>query len=1092
MKNFTKGLFLKMGIGFFIALFMSLSINVNSQETTPILRFPDIHENQVVFTAEEDLWIASTDGGEAHRLTIHDGEETTPKFSPDGRRIAFTAEYDGNKDVYVMNNKGGNITRLTYHSSYDEVLGWHPARNKIMFRSTRQLESGIETQRIFLISPGGGFPKPLNLIEAARGSFSPEGNRIAFNKTSRSGRTWKRYEGGRAQQVYLYDLETDEEKQLTDFEGTDRFPMWIGDRIYFTSDRDGHLNLYSIGAEGENIRQLTDHDTFDARFPGAGKEKIVYEHGGDIFAYDLQSGETGKIDITISTDAVSARPRIINVDKNITGIGISPNGKRALVEARGEIFTVPRQHGPIYNLTESSGARDKDPAWSPNGEKIAYLSDQSGEYEIHIIDKKGADKLVQLTDFGKGYRHTLRWSPDGSKIAFTDQTLTLYYLDVESEKITIVDKAHFESVDVPIDEKPIYDFKWSPDSRFLTYSKMTEDQIFQVFIYSLEEGKAYNVSQNTFNDFHPVFTNDGNHLLLVSNSHFDPTFGDFEWEMVYKDVAGIYALTLEKDSQPFLPLQNDELDGDQKEKSAGNRVDIDFEGIANRVEALPLKKGNFRYLSVNDNKLFYLNKADGDFNRFEFRDVKSMDLHAFDFSSRSSYKVLGSVNEYKLSNDGSSIVYKKGKKVGIIPASDKDSKGQNLDLSNLKMKLHPRKEWNQIYDEAWRMERDFYYEPDMHGINWKQMKEKYAGMMERASCRSDVDYIIGELIGELNTSHTYVAGGDEKRDAENVSVGMLGADYRIDESTKRYQFDKILRASAWARSVEAPLNKPGLNLEEGDYLLAVNDKQVTAEKNIYSYFVDKAGEQVTLTVNDAPSMEGSRKVVAKPVAGERTLRYINWVERNRKKVEQVSDGKIGYIHFPDTYMGSATFFPRYFYSQLRKDGIIVDGRFNSGGLDPYVFLRRLNTKPLAYWTRRYSHDQTIPPTTTQAEMICITNKYAGSGGDMLPYEFRKMDMGKIIGTTTWGGLVGVSQFIPMIDGGMLTAPDYRIYDTHGDWIIENEGVTPDIRIELDSKRMTEGYDTQLMKAVELLQQQIDEKSKDWPEHEEFLDDETAE
>ncbi len=1088
MKKFTKGLFPKLGIGFFVMLFVSLSINVNSQET-PILRFPDIHGDKVVFTAEEDLWTAPADGGEARRLTIHDGEETTPKFSGDGNHIAFTAEYDGNKDVYVMNSKGGNITRLTYHPSFDEVLGWHPTTNKIMFRSTRQLESGIETQRIFMVSPEGGFPKPLKLIEATRGSFSPDGNRIAFNKTSRSGRTWKRYEGGRAQEVYLYDLTNNQEKQLTDFEGTDRFPMWIDEKIYFTSDRDGHLNLYSMDENGENLTQLTTHDTYDARFPDAGEEKIVYEHGGDIFAYDLQSGETGKIDISISTDAVSARPRIVKLDEYITGIGISPSGERALVEARGEIFTVPQKHGPVYNLTESSGARDKDPAWSPDGEKVAWLSDQSGEYEIHIIDRKGEEKSVKLTDLGKGYRHTLRWSPDGSKIAFTDQTLTLYYLDVKSEKITKVDKAHFESVDVPIDEKPIYDFKWSPDSRYLTYSKMTEDQIFQVFIYSLEEGKAYNVSQNTFNDFHPVFTNDGDHLLFVSNRYFNPTFGDFEWEMVYKDVAGIYSMTLEKDGKPFLPLRNDEVDGNTKAKFQNEKVAIDFEGISQRVEALPLKKGNFRYLSVNDGKLFYLNKDKGDFNRFEFREVKTMDLHAFDFASRSSHKVIGSVNEYQLSHDGSSIVYKKGKKVVIIPASAKESKGHNLELSNLKMELHPRKEWNQIYDEAWRMERDFYYEPGMHGIDWKQMKKKYDKMMKRASSRSDVDYIIGELIGELNTSHTYVAGGDEKRDAENVSVGMLGADYAIDENANRYQFAKILRSSAWARSVEAPLNKPGVNLEAGDYLLAVNDEEVTADKNIYSYFVDKAGNQVTLTVNGEPEMEGARKVTVKPVGSERTLRYINWVERNRKKVEEVSDGDIGYIHFPDTYMGSATFFPRYFYSQLRKDGIIVDGRFNSGGLDPYIFLRRLNTKPLAYWTRRYSHDQTIPPTTTQAEMICITNKYAGSGGDMLPYEFRKMDMGKIIGTTTWGGLVGVSQFIPVIDGGMLTAPDYRIYNPEGEWIIENEGVTPDIRIELSTPKMNQGTDNQLMKALDMLQQQIEEKGKEWPEHDEFLDDE---
>ena len=1064
-----------------------------SGSTNPMMRFPDIHEDKVVFVSGGDIWLASVDGqSSARRLTIHDGEERHPNFSPDGSLIAFTGEYDGNADVYVMNTEGGNITRLTFHPGFDEVIGWHPTQNKIIFSARRSPGTGILTSRLYTISPGGGFPEPLILVEGARGSFSPDGKRIAFNKTAREGRTWKRYRGGRAQEVYLYNVETDEEKQLTDFEGTDRLPMWIGDKVYFSSDRDGHLNLFSLDpSAGNEPRQLTSHDTYDVRRPNGGKNKIVYEHAGNLWYYDTRSRENQQLSITIGSDSPEARPGLVDVKDRITGIGISPKGERALVEARGEIFSVPRQHGPTYNLTQTSGAHDKDPAWSPDGKKVAWLSDKSGEYEIHIIDARGKESAVKLTDHERGYRHTLRWSPDGKKIAFTDQKLTLYYLDVSSQKVTRVDRAEYESVDVPIDEKPIYDFKWSPDSRFLAYSKMTKKQVFQVFIYSLEQDRSHNVSQSLFHDFHPVFTRDGNHLLFVSNRTFDPTFGDFEWEMVYKDVAKIYSMTLEEDVKPFLPFQNNKAGAQQAsaETTQGPvSVKIDFDGISGRVEELPLPGGNYRYLSVNDKSLFYLDKEDGDFNRFEFRDVRSMDLHAFDFGSRNSRKVIGSINDYKLSHEGNRLVYKKGKAVGIIPASAKESGGHDLDLSNLEMKLKPREEWRQIYHEAWRMERDFYYEPDMHGVDWEKMKEKYARLLPKATSREDVRYIIGELIGELNTSHTYVSGGDRERQAESVNVGMLGADYTIDAESNRYRFEKILRKPAWSRSVMAPLDRPGMNIREGDYLLAVNGEQITADKNIYSFFQGLAGEQVHLTVNEEPSMQGARQITVKPLRSERSLRYINWVERNRKKVDELSDGKVGYIHFPDTYMGSATFFPKYFYSQLRKKGLIIDGRFNGGGLDPYIFLQRLNTKPLAYWTRRYSHDQTIPTTTVHAHMVCLTNKYAGSGGDMLPFEFRELNMGPVIGTTTWGGLVGVSQFIPLIDGGMVTAPDYRIYDNEGNWIIENEGVTPDIKVELNSLEMSKGHDAQLRKGIEVIMQKMEKNPVKWPDHKPYPDD----
>lgn len=1067
-----------------LTLILNLVFYSQANSQGPLLRFPDIHENLIVFVHGEDIWSVPADGGVATRLTINDGEERFPRFSPDGELIAFTGYYDGNPDVYVMNKYGGDITRVTYHPGFDEVIGWHPTKNKIIFSAYRSDYPGYS--ELFLINPDGTGLEKLILNEAARGSFSPDGKQIAYNKVSRENRTWKRYKGGTAQDIYIYNLETDEEKNLSNFDGTDRMPMWINDKVYFTSDRDRLLNIYSADPITGEIEQITHHQNYDVRRPESGGNKIVYELGGDLMVLDITTKKTSKVNIEIKTDMPEARPSLKDVKENITDFDCSPAGERAVVVARGEIFTVPIKDGLTRNLTNSSGARDKDAAWSPDGKNIAYISDASGEYNVYVVDQLGKSAAIKLTDYKNGYRHTLKWSPDSKKIAFTDHTLTLNIIDVESKKITAVDKAYYENIDVSIDVKPIYDYNWSPDSRFIAYSKMDEDLVNKVYIYSVLDNSIHTVS-SIFNDFHPVFSIDGNYLFFISNRRFDPTFCDFEWEMVYKKTSGIYCLTLQKNGKPFIKLKSDEVivknqsdNGD--EQSADVVVKIDWEGLSERVEALPVERGNYRYLSVNKDALFYLNKDEGDFNRFEYRVPTTMDLYRFSFDEQKEGKALEEINSYKLSFDGDKIVYKKGDDIGIIKSSETDSKGSNLKLADLKMWYEPQAEWKQIFNEAWRLERDYYYEPGMNGLDWDAMKVKYGKLMEFASCRQDVQFLIGELIGELNTSHTYVFGGDRKRKADRTSVGLLGATYAVDSENNRYQFEKIYRVSDWSGEVFPPLNKPGVEVNEGDYLLKVNDEEVLASKNIYSYFQDLANKQITITVNNKPTLEGSREYVVKPLSSDNSLRYQNWVESNRKAVDEASDGQIGYLHFPDTYLGSAVEFPKYFYSETRKKGLIVDGRFNGGGLDPIIFFNRLNQAPHSYWTRRYSHDQTSPAYGVNAHMVCLTNRQAGSGGDEFPQEFQQFNMGPVIGTRTWGGLVGVSMFIPLIDGGGLTAPDYRIYDPDGKWIVENEGVTPDIIVELKPKEVAEGYDAQLMKGVEVLLKQIKEEPITWPEH----------
>ncbi|HRX11478.1 MAG TPA: PDZ domain-containing protein, partial [Draconibacterium sp.] len=902
-------------------------------------RFPDINGNKVVFVSGDDIWTAPVQGGDAVRLTLHDGNERYPKFSPDGSMIAFTGEYDGNSDVYVMNSNGGDIRRVTFHPGVDEVVGWDPVKNKIIFNSGRN--STTRYTKLFLIKPDGTGLEELIMYDASRGSFSPDGKKIAYNKVSRENRTWKRYTGGLAQEIYIYDLETNTEENITNFRGTDRMPMWIGNEIYFSSDRDRKLNIYSYNTQTKQISQVTNHSEFDIRRPSAGTGKIVYELGGDIWVLDTQTKQTHKIEININSDAPETRPYLADVSNKIQGFDISPSGKRALIVARGEVFSIPKTEGISYNLSNNCGAREKDAVWSPDGKTVAYLSDKSGEYEIYLQSPEGNEEAVKLTSHKDGYRHTLRWSPDSKKIAFADQTLRFYILDVSSKTITEADHAEFENVDISLNNKPIYDFSWSPDSKFLAYSKMNKDLVYQIYIYSLDSKTVHTASNGLFYDFNPVFTPDGEHLLFVSNRSFSPTFCDMEWEMVYKNIAVIVSLNLKKDGSSILPFKNDSETADIEKSKPETAFRIDFDGLADRSEVLPLKPGNYRNLAVNKTHLFYLNSNEGDYNKMDYRELEPRNLYSYEFSSKEAKTVIEGIDGFKVSFDGSSVIYLKDGKPGIISSDEENSKGSPLALTGLKMNIDPKKEWKALFNEAWRMERDFYYEKNMHGIDWNVMKTKYGNLVENATCRQDVEFLIGELIGELNTSHTYVYGGRNERKADAVNIGMLGTNWQTDTKNNLYQFNKIFRENDWSRKIYAPLAKPGINIKEGDYLLAVNGKKVSADKNIYSYFVDLAGKQVKLLVNEKPTTEGAHEVTVSPLSSESGLRYIDWLESNRKAVDKASNGQIGYIYFPDTYEGSATDFPKYFYSQTKKKGLIIDGRFNGGGLDPEIFFQRL-------------------------------------------------------------------------------------------------------------------------------------------------------
>ena len=1082
----------------FAAMTVALSITSTAETADPLLRFPDVHKDSVIFVHAEDIWTAPADGGYARRLTDDEGEERHPKFSPDGSLIAFTAEIGGNTDVWTMKADGSDLTRLTYHPLPDEVVGWHPTRNMVMFRSTRRSYSRFD--RLFLIKPDGSGLEELPLHEAGRASFSSDGTKIAYNRVAREDRTWKRYYGGTAQDVWLYDFTTSKDRRLTAYEGTDRLPMWIGDAIYFASDRDGELNLWSYQLADGSIARVTDHADYDVRRPSHGGNHIVYEVAGTLWKLDISSGKTEPIHIEIPTMSREAMPYRKDVSDFITEVGISPQGGRALIVARGEIFTVPAEHGPTRNLTRTSGVRERNATWSPDGAHIAFFSDADGEYQLHVGDPLGRNDSRQITSRDRGYLHTPRWSPDGSRIAYADEMLTLYVVDVATGETVTVDRAEVEPMDIALEAKPISDHRWSHDSRWLAYSKIGLDHVSHVYLYSVETDTTHDVSSGLFNDFGPVFTRDGEHLVFVSNRRFNPTFGDFEWEMVYKDVAGIYALTLPANGGPLLPPRSDEVapvgTGDKTSRERPTKrepveVRVDLDGIAARVQALPLPASNYRDLAAGEDAIYFLDAADGDFNRFEFRPMPPRALMRFDLQRRDTTTVVERVDEYALSDDGGHLVWRRGNTVGITNDSASARRGETerpaesdaLRLDGLVIKLDPRAEWRQVYTEAWRFQRDFYYEPEMNGLDWAATRERFSSWVDRATCAQDMRFIIGELIGELATSHTNVSTGNRRRRAESVKVGLLGANWSVDSATGYWVIDKIYRVPDWSRGVIPPLAGPGLDVLEGDALLAVNGQPVSGKRSVHSFFQGLSGQQVVLTLGRTGAE--SHDEVVTPIESERWLRYLDWVERNRRVVDEASEGRIGYIHLPDTRVRSAIEFPKYYYAQSRKQGLLIDGRFNGGGLDPDIFLNRLAKKPLAYWTRRYSENHVTPIYVSHAHMALVINRQSGSGGDALALEFRQKGMGPVIGTRTWGGLVGVSMSIELMDGTRLGVPDYRIYSPEGEWVVENRGVMPDIEVELDPTEMAHGHDAQLQKGIEVILERIEAEPPIPPTHPPF-------
>ena len=1045
-------------------------------EECRLLRQPDIEGNRIVFVYGGDLWTVARAGGVAERLTTHDGVESFPKFSPDGHSIAFTGEYDGNVDAFTVPVAGGEPKRLTWHPGADQVAEWYPDGRTILLRSRRA--SPIQrVDRFFKVAAAGGFEEELPLKSAGYASFSPDGGQIAFVMPAYDNRTWKRYRGGNAADIWTYDFAKNTSEKITDWEGPDEWPMWHGRTIYYCSDRGGRTaNIWAYDLDKRTHRQVTQFTEYDVKWPSIGSDAMVFENGGYLYVMNLSDEHAQKIQVLVPDDRPATRAEYRDVSRWIESWDLSPSAKRVVFAARGELFTAPAEKGDVRNLTGTPGARERDPVWSPDGKWIACLSDASGEYELHVIGADGRTPDRQVTHGGNTFRFAPRWSPDSKKLAFSDKTRTLWWCDVANGQLHRVDKS---------DDGEIRDFAWSGDSHWIAYARPEANTFQRVMLHSIDTGRSSAVSNGMTDDYGPAFDPGGRYLYFISQRTVDLPAFSFEYAFPFASTQKIYVVTLSDTTpSPIAPLSDEETgaaaDAGDKGKGAAGKgkgaddkdakaspaaTHVDLAGLGERVTELPIPAGRYANLAPFAGTLLYVSLDPP--NVESDNDRGHANLHAFDFEKREDKVVLEGIEAaYVPSRDGSKVLYHSGETFGIVDAKPGQKTGDGKLSVHLMATVDPKQEWMQMFNEAWRLERDFYYDPAMGGLDWKAVGERYRQLVPYVAHRADLNYILGELIGELSTSHTYVGGGDIPQ-PDHVGVGLLGVDWALDARSGLYRFAKIYRSRDWNGTVHAPLGEPGLNVREGEYLLAVNGRAVRAPENVFGAFTGTVDRITTLTVGAGAGDPKARTVTVKPIANDASLRYTAWVEDNRRKVTEATGGKIAYIHVPNTATWGIQEFTKQYYPQVDRQGIIVDERFNGGGFIPDFFVERLQRTTWSYWSTRDGNDTRTPSSAIDGPKCILANHHAGSGGDCFPYYFRLAGLGPIIGTRTWGGLVGISHSLPLVDGGSVTMPDFGFWDAKkGVWEVENHGVDPDIEVENTPDSMVSGRDLQLERAIQ--------------------------
>jgi tricorn protease len=1063
-----------------ICLLAFASFSRAESEKPLLIRHPTLSRDKIAFCYAGDIWTVGRDGGDATRLTAGIGEKCDPYYSPDGKWLAYTADHYGNPDVFVVAATGGEPRRLTSHPAVDAAVGWTPDGKSILFISNRT--SATDPLKLFTVPFEGGFPTELPLPMASDGSFSSDGSRIAYTPKFLWQQAWKRYRGGQTMAIWIARLSDSSIEKIPRDNSNDFNPMWVGKKVYFLSDRDGPVSLYAYDTETRKVSEIMKNQGFDLKSASAGPDAIVYEQFGSLHLMDLRSGASKALSVRVSAQFAEVQPHFEKLDaKKILNANLSPSGARAVFEVHGEIVTVPAEKGDIRNLTDSPGVADRDPAWSPDGKRIAWFSDESGEYALHVRDQNGLGEVTKVKlGTPASFFYAPVWSPDSKKIAYSDKRLNVWYVDLEKGSPV---KADTDYYDTPVHSlNPV----WSPDSKWLAYTKQLKSHLHAAFVYELPTAKPTQVTDGFSDALYAAWDKGGKYLYLTASTNVGLSASWLDLSSVDHPVTrSAYILVLSKDDlSPLAPESDEEKAEDAKkdQPSGGDKpkseeakdkpkeppiVRIDFEGIGQRILALPAPARNYVGLWAGKEGEIFLAEAPPVFNG---DGPPPIAVHKFDLKKRKTEKLLEGATQAVLSANGEKLLVRQGDDWKIVATAEPQKpSAEALKLAAMAVWVDPRVEWKQMYHEAWRIQRDFLYDPQAHGLDLAAAEKAYAPFMDNMSSRADLNYLFTEMLGNLTLGHVFINGGD-RPEPPKIKVGLLGADYAIENG--RYRFTKVYDGENWNPQLRAPLTQPGVNVKAGEYLLAVNGRDVRAADDVFSFFQETANRQVVIKVASDAGGANSRDVTVVPVETEQGLRHLDWIESNRRKVDRLTGGRVAYVHLPDTANGGYTNFNRYFFAQVGKEAVILDERFNHGGFLADYVIDYLRRPLMSMVTARDGHDFASPGGAIYGPKVMIVNEFAGSGGDAMPWYFRKAGIGTVIGARTWGGLVGIWDYPELIDGGSVTAPRGAIYGLHGDWEVENRGVTPDIEVEMDPALVRLGSDPQLEKAVEVILDQL--------------------
>ena len=1079
--------------GTLLLAFLCLATRLSAAEQSPLLvQDPTMNKTQIVFVYGGYLWSVPREGGEARQLTTG-GHEFGPRFSPDGKWIGFTGHYDGNVDVYVMSADGGEPKRLTWHPGADIVVGWTPDSKKILFTSGR--EAYADFARLYTVSAEGGVPEVLPMWRGEAASFSPDATRIAYVPNAKWQVAWKRYHGGQTTPIYLLRLSDLQLERVPRENSNDDDPVWVGDSVYFLSDRKGPVTIFEYDTKSKQVKQVLENSALDLKSLSAGSDALVYEQFGGIYTLDLKTQKPSRVDIRIAGDLPSTRPHYEKVADKIQNAGISPTGMRAVFEARGEILTVPAEKGDVRNLTRTTAAAERDPAWSPDGKSIAFFSDESGEYALHIADQSGlgAVKKISLGNPPSFFYNPV-WSPDSKKIAYTDKRMNMWYVDVEKGTPVKVTSDKYE------DPTSTLAPAWSPDSKWLTYAKYLDNHMRNVFVYSLDSAKESQITDGTSDARYPVFDRNGKTLYFAASTDIGLSIGWLDLSSFQHPVLrSIYAVVLKKgDASPVEPQSDEEkAAGEEKGKEADKskeaekkesekkegekkeevKVTIDLDGIGQRIVAMPIKSANYIGLDAGKTGVLFLSEVP-DVPRLEDRTTVS--VSKFDLSTRKTEPFVAGLRNFAVSANGEKVLYRQGEGwfIAATAAAPKPGDGA-LKLDEMEAYVDPRAEWNEMYHEVWRIQRDFLYDPSHHGLNIAEIERKYALYVKGAGGRADLNHLFEEMLGEVTIGHMFIGGGDLP-EAKQVKGGLLGADYKVENG--RYRFARIFNGENWNPELRAPLTQPGVDVKAGDYLLEVSGRDVRPPADVYSYFENTAGTQIKIKVGPNADGKDSREVTVVPLPSEFALRNRAWEEDNRRKVDQLSGGKLAYVHVPDTATGGFLNFNRFYFAQVGKQAAVIDERYNQGGEIADYIIDMLRRPLRNCEVTREGEPACSPLAQIYGPKTMIINEMSGSGGDALPWMFKQDKVGPLVGTRTWGGLVGIYGYPRLLDGGFVTAPRIAIFGLHGDWEVENHGIAPDIEVENDPASVAAGHDPQLERAVQVTLEALKAHPVVIPEH----------